>query len=367
MTTSRIAHLAAAVTLVTLAALPAQAEERAGEISIAAAGDVMMGTTFRSDGRAPQLPPDDGAELLADVAPLLSSADLAFGNLEGPLADEGQTSKCRSRKSCFAFRSPTRYGRHLQAAGFDVVSTANNHALDFGTAGRSSTVATLNALGIAHTGAVGDIAHLTVKGRRIAFIGFTTGGDASYNLNHLEEATAAVQSLVAGGELVVVSFHGGAEGATRQHVPLRAERFHGENRGDLRRFSHAMIDAGAALVLGHGPHVVRGMEIYKEHLIAYSLGNFATYGAMHLSGPTSLSLVLQVRLTAEGKFAGGQVHPLRQLGKGGPVRDPGAAVIPVLRKLSATDFGQNAVAVGDDGTLSAPRTAPADLRTLAIR
>jgi Bacterial capsule synthesis protein PGA_cap len=157
-----------------------------------------------------------------------------------------------------------------------------------------------------------------------------------------------------------VSMHGGAEGADRQHVPPGREEFLGEDRGDLRAFARTVVEAGADLVVGHGPHVVRGMEIVKGRLVAYSLGNFATYGGMNLSGPNGLTLVLEVRLAPDGTFLEGKIHPARQERPGGPKLDPAGTVIPLVRRLSEEDFGAAAVRVGDDGRLtSPPRAAPA--------
>ncbi len=327
------------------------ATEDADEITFAAVGDVMLGSTWPDDSG---LPPEDGAYLLKEVEPILQAADVTFGNLEGPMLEGGVSEKCPPDKlNCYAFRVPTRYGRYLKEAGFDVMSLANNHALDFGGQGRASSKRTLDSLGIEHSGDIGDIAHLTVKGKKIALIAFATYPH-SYNLNNLDEARRVVASLAASNDLVVVSFHGGAEGATRQRVPQGAEIFFSENRGDLRSFSHAMIDAGAALVIGHGPHVVRGMEVYKKHLIAYSLGNFATYGRFNLSGPLGLSLILTARLGKDGSFLGGSVEPVKQVKPGGPRLDPRGEIIPVLRQLSSGDFGANAVRVGEDGRLSPP-------------
>jgi poly-gamma-glutamate capsule biosynthesis protein CapA/YwtB (metallophosphatase superfamily) len=320
-------------------------------ISVAAVGDIMLGSSWPD---ASGLPPDDGAWLLKEVTPILQSADITFGNLEGPLLDGGVTSKCPPRSAnCFAFRVPTRYGKYLKEAGFDVMSLANNHALDFGHEGRNSTKRVLDQLGIAHSGEVGDIARLTVKGKKVALIAFSTY-DHSYNLNRLGEASRIVAELASGSDLVIVSFHGGAEGARRQHVPFGPEWFFGENRGDLRRFARAMIDAGADLLLGHGPHVVRGMEVYRERLIAYSLGNFATYGKFSLKGPLGLSLILEVKLSPEGKFLGGRIYSIKQEEPGGPRLDPAGKIIPILRRLSSEDFGSNAVIVNDEGNLSPP-------------
>jgi Bacterial capsule synthesis protein PGA_cap len=323
-------------------------------ITFAFVGDVMLGSSF-PDETGGLLPPDDGAHLLDEVAPVLRAADVAFGNLEGPLVDGGTSEKCARSKPgrCYAFRVPTRYGKYLADAGFDVMSVANNHAGDFGEAGRASTRSVLDALGIRHAGAPGEIARLEVRGTRIALVAFSTSSGTN-DLRDLPEAVRLVKAAREGADLVVVSFHGGAEGADRQHVPRGAENFLGEDRGDLRTFAHGAVDAGADLVVGHGPHVVRAMELYRGRLVAYSLGNFATYGGFNLSGPNGLSLVLEVRLAPDGAFLGGRVHPARQERPGGPRLDPSGGIIPVVRRLSQEDFGASAVRVGDDGTLAAP-------------
>ncbi|MEW5979713.1 MAG: CapA family protein [Acidobacteriota bacterium] len=334
-----------------LSVATAAAEMTEDRIVVAAVGDVMLGSTFPDDAG---LPPNDGADLLEEVTTILSAADIAFGNLEGPLIDGGSSSKCPpGSRNCYAFRVPTRYGKYLKQAGFDVMSLANNHALDFGAEGRRSSKRVLDELGIAYSGEPGDIARLTVKNRRVALIAFATY-DTAYNLNKLDAAKQVVRQLAVENDLVIVSFHGGAEGAKYQHVPRGPETFYGENRGNLRAFSRAVVDAGADLVLGHGPHVVRGMEVYQKRLIAYSLGNFATYGGFNLSGPNGLSLILEAHLSSEGEFLGGRIHAAKQLRPGGPQLDPEGNVIPVVRHLSQEDFGATAVQVAEDGSLSPP-------------
>jgi len=337
---------------------PAGLAASALPITFAAVGDVMLGSSF-PDETGGLLPPDDGARLLDEVAPILRAADVAFGNLEGPLVDSGTSEKCaRSRPGrCYAFRVPARYGRHLAAAGFDVLSVANNHAGDFGDAGRASTRAVLAANGIRWAGAPGEVARLEVRGARVALVAFSTSGGTN-DVRDLPEAARIVTAAAADADLVVVSFHGGAEGADRQHVPPGREEFLGEDRGDLRAFARTVVDAGADLVLGHGPHVVRGMEVYRGRLVAYSLGNFATYGGMNLTGPNGLTLVLEARLAKDGTFVGGFIHPARQERPGGPLPDPSGAVVGLVRQLSEQDFGPTAVTVGDDGRLTPPATVP---------
>jgi poly-gamma-glutamate capsule biosynthesis protein CapA/YwtB (metallophosphatase superfamily) len=323
-------------------------------VTIAAVGDVMLGSSF-PDETGGLLPPDDGRTLLAEVKPLLAAADVAFANLEGPLADGGRSEKCARSKPgrCYAFRVPTRYGRLLADAGIDVVSLANNHVGDFGDPGRASTRATLDALGIRYAGAPGEVARLEARGRRIALVAFATNAGV-LDLRDLPEAARIVAEAKRGADLVVVSMHGGGEGADRQHVLPGHEEFLGEDRGDLRAFARTVIDAGADLVIGHGPHVVRGMEVVKGRLVAYSLGNFATYGGMNLSGPNGLTLVLEVRLAPDGTFLSGRIHPARQEKPGGPHLDPSGAIVPLVRRLSQEDFGASAVHVADDGTISPP-------------
>ena len=316
----------------------------------------MLGTTFPDGGL---LPPNDGADLLSEVKPILRRGDIVFGNLEGPLVDgDGPSLKCRGKAvgHCFAFRVPTRYAAHLKGAGFNVMGLANNHAMDFGQEGRTSSRMTLDSQGISHTGELGDIARLTIKGEKIAVIAFATYSGA-YNLLDLDEALQAIRQAKADSDLVIVSFHGGGEGATRQHVLVGDETFLGEDRGDLRRFTHAAIDAGAGLVLGSGPHVVRGMEIYQGKLIAYSLGNFATYGPFNLSAENGISLILEAHLAPDGSFLNGQVYPVKQEKPGGPKLDPGMSIVPILRNLSQGDFNQNGISVGPRGELSQPGVA----------
>ena len=257
-------------------------------------------------------------------------------------------------KVCFAFRVPTRYGQYLKDAGFDVLSLANNHASDFGALGRESTRQVLDRLGIKHAGSDRtrfSTAYLEVKGVKVAFVAFAHNTIVP-NVNDVDAAKAYVATAKKKSDVVIVSFHGGAEGAAAEHVPRQTEIFVGEKRGNLPLFAHSVIDAGADLVLGHGPHVLRGMEMYKGRLIAYSMGNFATYGMFNLRGPQGVSAIFEIELNKDGSFAGGKIHPVKQLGRGGPVLDETGAAIGKLRELSTADFGKAAPKIADDGTLT---------------
>jgi hypothetical protein len=322
-------------------------------ISIAAVGDIMMGSPFPNDSR---MPPNDGADLLKEVTPILSAADIAFGNLEGPIVDTGTSAKCALGSTrCFAFRVPTRYGKYLKAAGFDVMSVANNHAGDFGEIGRISTQKVLDEQGIKYAGSLeppATTAYLNVRGKRVAFIGFGHNRGMP-SINDIPAARQLVLDARKKADIVVVSFHGGAEGTDHQHVPDHPEVFLGENRGNLRLFTHTVIDAGASVVLGHGPHVLRGLELYKDRLVVYSMGNFCTYGWFTLAAETALSEIVELKIDATGKFLSGKIHAAKQEGRGGPQLDRSGSAIRVVRDLSTADFGTNAPKIADDGTMTA--------------
>ncbi len=320
-------------------------------IKISAVGDMMIGSPFPT---ADRMPPNDGADILTEVTPILSASDIAFGNLEGSLLDYGVSKKCRPKsKVCYAFRMPTRFGKYFKKAGFDVLSLANNHSGDFGEIGRATTRRTLDGLGVKHIGSDKgrySTTYLDVKGKRVAFIGFATNS-ISLNVNNLTEARNAVLRADRNADIIVVSFHAGAEGAKAQNVPRKTEIFYGEQRGNLRLFARTVIGAGADLVLGHGPHVLRGMEIYNDRLIAYSLGNFATYGWFKLIGLPGLTMILDVEIDDEGKFIKGKIHSGRQKDWGVPTMDKSGTAIRKVRGLSIADFGVNAPTILGDGTI----------------
>jgi len=328
-------------------------------ISIAAVGDIMLGTDFPKD----RLPPQGASALLADISETLRQADVAFGNLEGVLLDGGEPVKqCSSPAWCYLFRSPSTYAADLKAAGFDVLSLANNHARDFGEPGRSATMHALDAAGIRHSGRAGDIASWRVKGVRVALVAFAPFLGSNPMLDR-EGARRTVADLKRHHDIVVVSFHGGGEGANATHVPFEREFYHGEDRGDVVGFAHAMVDAGADLVLGSGPHVPRALELYRERLVAYSLGNFCTYWGINVAGPNGLAPILVARLAPNGRFLSGHIVSARQVRPAGPEPDPKGRAARLMAKLTREDFPQTALVFQARGTnlavspVAAPKTA----------
>jgi poly-gamma-glutamate capsule biosynthesis protein CapA/YwtB (metallophosphatase superfamily) len=318
-------------------------------IAIAAVGDIMLGTDYPDEST---LPPNDGAELFAYVAPILSAADLTIGNLESAMIDGGKTSKCKQgAPRCFTFRTPTRYADRLKEAGFDAMNLANNHAYDFGEKGAASSRAALDERNISHTGDIGDIARLVINDLNISIIGFAPNSKYQHNINDLNLTQKLIASQKQNADIVIAFFHGGAEGGDKTRV-IKGNEFHlGENRGDLIAFAHTAIDAGADLVVGSGPHVPRGLELYKDRLIAYSLGNFITWEMMNLSGFRALAPILEVTLSSNGVFIKGRIHSAIQIKLVAPRLDPTNAAFNLMRDLSIEDFGENAPFFDENGAI----------------
>ncbi len=319
-------------------------------ISIIGVGDMMLGTNYPSTS---YLPPKEGRDLLAPVLHILQNADLTFGNLEGTLFDKGGAPKtCRNPETCYTFRTPAAYADRYLEAGFDLLSIANNHSGDFGPEGRRLTKQTLKEAGIAFAGLAGTDETTVVErnGRKFGMCAFAPNS-GTCDLRNIARAQEIVKKLVAECDIVIVSFHGGAEGASHQHVPKQTEQFLGENRGDVYKFAHAVIDAGADVVFGHGPHVTRGMEVYKDRFIAYSLGNFCTYGRFSLSGPAGLAPIAKVVTDAEGRFLKGQLTATYQQKTHGPKIDPQGRVIQNVIQLSKSDFPGSPLVIEPDGRM----------------
>lgn len=322
-----------------------------GKLRITGAGDTMMGSDL-ARGEA-GLAPGGGDVLFEGVKAVFQSADVAFLNLEGPLADGLPSSKCGpGSTSCYAFRTPTRYAGALQRAGIDLASLANNHAWDVGSGGQESSMKALDGVGIAHAGRYGDTALIERGGLKVALVA-AHSGSCCLNVNNLDEVRAAVAIADKEADIVIFSYHGGAEGAEHRHVPKKTEVAWGEKRGDVNALAHAAIDAGADLVLGHGPHVLRAMEVYKGRLIAYSLGNFMGYKQFGTGGGYGgNTVIVDATLAGNGVLLSAKLHPVVLSGESIPSVDPKGAGLAHVRELSAADFPETGVRVADDGTLS---------------
>jgi poly-gamma-glutamate capsule biosynthesis protein CapA/YwtB (metallophosphatase superfamily) len=307
-------------------------------ITVAFAGDIAL------LGRAP-------GSLFSGVRGQLRRADVAIGNLEGTLGSGGR-SKCKKKsKSCFAFQSPAASAGILRAAGFDDLNVANNHAFDYGAAGQQQTLRALARYKLRSSGRPGQLTILRAHGIRVAVLGFAPYPWAQ-SLLDIPAAQTLVRRAAARADVVVAVLHAGAEGVAHQHVPYGTEHYLGENRGNERRFAHALVTAGANLVVASGPHVLRGMQVFRGTPVAYSLGNFATSGgALATHGVLGESAILVMTLDRDGDLLSGRLVPVRMVG-GAPRRIHGASdVARRVNGLSRTDFHTSAMLVEDDDTL----------------
>ena len=317
------------------------------QIRIAAVGDIMLGTDYPEN----HLPDDDGVGFLNAVTPWLQDADLTIGNLEGVLMDGGEPRKqCKNPDACYLFRTPSRYALYLVNAGFDILSLANNHSRDFGEEGRTASMQNLAAAGLAHTGREGDFALQEVGGLKVAVLGYAVTLNSNLLLDYTVAATT-VRQIANSHDIVVITFHGGAEGRDVSRLPFAEEEYYGEMRGDVVKFARLMVDSGADLVVGHGPHVLRGMERYRDRLIAYSLGNFATYYGISVDGNKGIAPILTVTLDNQGRFVEGQLHSTAQIRPQGPTPDPQQQALAIVRDLSIQDFSTPGIRFLGDGRL----------------
>ncbi|MBP5692603.1 MAG: CapA family protein [Bacteroidales bacterium] len=344
-----------------VAAEPVVIEEVPDTLTVAVVGDIMMGNTFPNN----RLPANDGKNLFDDPKDILRSATITCGNFEGTMATSGKPRKNLGSPMAFMFMMPPRYAAHLVDAGFDYVGLANNHIYDFFEEAMTQTEENLGKAGIGCSGArdpKGIHSHVEFftksfelpKGDSIK-AGFCAFGHEDYSLRTRD--TATVKRIIStlknehGCNIVIVCFHGGREGSGARHLPYGSEMFYGDERGFLRDFTHFAIDCGADIVYGHGPHVVRAIELYKDRFIAYSLGNFCTAG-MGVKGLTGLAPLITVRIDESGKFVDGKIHSFLQQSMKGPKKDPNNLAAKEIAELTKEDIKDSSLSIAEDGTIT---------------
>lgn len=319
-------------------------------ISIIGVGDMMLGTNYPS---LSYLPPNEGRDLLTPVKSILESAKITFGNLEGTiLSGSGTVKTCNDPSVCYAFKSPDQYVNHYFDVGFDLLSLANNHSGDFGSTGKLNTVKLLKEKGIFYAG-LSDCPYTTFEkeGVKYGFCAFAPNS-GTVSINDEKNAVRIVQHLDSISDVVIVSFHGGAEGVANVHITRRAELYLGENRGNPYQFARAVIDAGADVVFGHGPHVTRAIDLYKGRFIAYSLGNFATYGRFNLKAQAGIAPIVKINVGLDGSFLNGHIYSIQQLGEGGPLLDPAQGALNEIIKLTAADIPEAPIKIDKSGNIT---------------
>ncbi len=317
-------------------------------LTFAAVGDIMMGLNYPAS--APVLPPQDGALTFERVAEVLRGADITVGNLEGVLLDSGGVGKrCANPNVCYTFRSPERYAKHLADAGFDLMSVANNHSGDFGDVGRAGTTRALKSVGLGFAGFEGTAESYVLErdGIRYGFAAFAPNiGTVNFKDQHrAKELIAEVRKEC---DILIVSMHIGAEGSRHSRVTRKPEQFVGEDRGNPYAFARLAIDCGADMVIGHGPHVPRAIDLYKGKFIAYSLGNFATNTSVNISGESGYAPIVKIRTDRKGDFIDGEIISAIQQGERGerrPYLDPTGACIKEIKRLTEIDIPETEISI----------------------
>lgn len=307
-------------------AAPADATQQ--PIRMVFGGDIVLGNSFLVDN----IPASWDRSYFGGVRPLLKDADLVFGNLEGVLTERNDTLKHPASGRQFAFKFPPRYAGLLRKEGFNIVNVANNHAFDFREEGFLDTLHNLDQAGILATGPRDRIETLTIRDFKIAIIGFTYSPRFN-SVFELEHGAELVRQAKAQGAYVIATFHAGAEGPAAIWHGNEDEPFLGENRGNTVAFARAMIDAGADLAVGHGPHVLREAECYHGRPIVYSLGNFVGVGGLSAKKVAAVSALLEVLVNPDGTLRHLDLVPIRFDDRRVPQRDPRAFGVRLVNYL----------------------------------
>ena len=321
------------------------------QITIKAVGDIMLGSVTPKT----VLPVDSGKIFVKSISGYLNGADIVFGNFEGTfILDSFKPNKCsepaRTMERCFEFGMPDYLAPIISKLHFNVLNLDNNHSNDYGKEGYNFTQNKLKELNI-YFAAKQKPVILSIRSKKIIIVPFGFS-ETSFLISNIKKAKKIISKLKTNNNIIIVSLHGGAEGKNALHVPDSTEIMYGENRGNVKEFAHSVIDAGADLVLGHGPHVLRALELYKDHLIAYSLGNFLTYGNMNINGVSGLAGILNATLDdSTGKFISGKFISTKLIGKGYPVVDKSKKAIKLLKKLTQTDFPKTNLVIKNNGSI----------------
>lgn len=316
------------------------------EIILSFVGDVMTGSDYPDKS---YLPSNEGKDIFKSVENYFKNSDINFANLEGAIANTNTQSSKRSKNS-YSFRMPPYMANRIAEAGFNIVAVANNHSRDFGDKGYKQTQEYLKNAEIKIVGNILNTATIIeIKNKKIGFLAFYYFSYANNSIQDITSAKALVEKTKKECDFLVVSFHGGAEGGNMFRVPKETEIFYGENRGDVYKFARAVSDAGADLIIGHGPHVLRAMEIYNNSFIAYSLGNFVGYKQFSLAGNNGISAILQITLNNNLKINSAKVIPIKLIKGGIPSVDSSNEAINKLNNYADLDFPNSGIKFNSEG------------------
>jgi hypothetical protein len=321
-------------------------------------GDMMIGSDYPVEYLDPRV--TDGGDPVSilgqDMITLFKSADVTFGNFEGTMHSSTEGAKaCSNPAVCYTFRSPPYHAAYIRKAGFNMLSNANNHSRDFGEAARAVTFKNLTGAGFAVSGADTPDTRFGIQrlkdGTKAVLVAFGHN-PGLMKVQELARVRSLVQEAQSKGDIVIVSCHIGAEGRTQSRVTRATEMFLGEDRGNPFAFARAAVDAGADIVFCHGPHIARAVEVYKGRFIAYSLGNFWTYGSFNLRDENGHAPIADLRVAKNGSLLSARIVSARQDKPGGPYLDSNNAAAKQIAMLTARDFPETGVTVSPDGEIS---------------
>lgn len=311
-------------------------------------GDIMLGTLIPNKSYLPKN--NDCTPLMADVDTILRNADVTFGNFEGVFTDTKSGAKhCNNPNTCYTFGMPESFIECLKNSGFDMLSVANNHSRDFGETGKRNTIRVIQESSLKFAGFIDYPTDIFIKnGIKYGLCAFAPNRGTCSILDYAK-AKELVAKLEAECDVVIVSFHGGAEGSRHQHVPRKDEFYLGQNRGNVYKFAREVIDAGADIVFGHGPHVTRAIDLYKNRFISYSMGNFCTYSNMNITGVSGIAPILKIFVNKSGEFQKAQIIPTYQIKYVGTKIDPNKRVISKIQDLTKQDIPEANISISNDG------------------
>ncbi len=308
-----------------LPGLPATAAKGRDSLTITAVGDVRITAAF-INGHSGQL------------RKIHLKGDVVFANFEGVIGDPIPSDPWK-------FSVPPISTEILHQMGINTLSVANNHSLDLGDKAYSDTVAALRRHGFWVVGNDEQGIAAKTKVKRAKWFAFSFSSPHN-NVNNSDAVPSFFPKNP--GEFVIVSAHMGGESPQASWIPGTMEYFGNERRGDVIAFSHRCIDAGADLVLGHSPHVPRGLELYKGKLIVYSLGNFAfdyPGAAIHPHAP---GYSISIHLNPDGSFRSARIHSY-DLRNGVPVPDRSEEAYRMIRDLTFRNLKQTTLAFPGNG------------------
>ena len=335
-----------------------------GTVRFCAGGDVTLGTNLDTSWtkivshrlRRPVAALPSPASLVAPLHPLFNGAEFVLLNVEGAIGEgEPAFAKCaKSTGGCYALRMPPAAATAIRGISPRTViaNLANNHARDAGAEGLSATQRALEDAGVVVTG-VDTLPTLAITGHgdTVAFLGFSTSGGGN-DLRDLDAVRRHVARAAAGNRRVIVTMHLGAEGATAQRTLDSTERYFDAPRGNPVAFADAAMTAGADLVIGHGPHVVRAAEWRGSSLVLYSLGNLVTYGPFSHLEPMRRGVVACATVDGRGAVHDVRLHATSQRPPGRVTSDRSKRALTLIDSLSRLDFPTSGARVKKDGRLT---------------